>query len=229
MKTIGLIGGMSWESSELYYRWINQGVKAKLGGLHSAKLVLYSLDFQEIEALQHRGAWDETAEILARAAQSLEAAGADCVLICTNTMHKVAAQVSRAITIPLLRLADATAKRVKAQGIRKVGLLGTAFTMEQDFYKERLIKQGIEVLIPNAEDRKEIHRIIYEELCLGIVRDESRRIYLDIMDKLAEAGAEATIEGCTKIVLLVRQGHTGILIFNTTAIHAEEAVAWALE
>jgi len=229
MKTIGLLGGMSWESTELYYRLINEGIKANLGGLHSAKLALISVDFHEIEEMQHSGDWTGTARILSEAAQQVEAAGADFLLICTNTMHKVAAEIQATINIPLLHLADATASRIKATGIERVGLLGTNFTMEQDFYKGRLIEQhGLNVFVPPKPDRDIVHRIIYEELCLGQVRADSRREYLRIMEDLQAAGAQAIIEGCTEIVLLVQQEHTSIPLFDTTAIHAEAAVEMAL-
>lgn len=229
MKTIGLLGGMSWESTELYYRWINEGIKARLGGLHSAKIAMVSVDFQEIEVLQHAGDWDRAGEALAEAARQVAAAGADFLLICTNTMHKVAPQIEAAIDIPILHLADATAARIKAQGIKRVGLLGTNFTMEQDFYRGRLTdKHGLEVLVPSPEDRQIIHRIIYDELVLGEVKESSRQAYLTIMDKLRDQGAEAIIEGCTEIVLLVQQQHTDIPLFDTTAIHAEAAVEMAV-
>ncbi len=229
MKTIGLLGGMSWESTELYYRLINEGVKAKLGGLHSAKIAMVSVDFQEIETMQHAGDWEGAGRVLAQSAQQIEAAGADFLLICTNTMHKVAPQVEAAIKIPLLHLADATAERIKAAGHQTIGLLGTAFTMEQDFYKGRLVdKHGLDVLVPNEADRAIVHRIIYEELVLGIIKEESRREYLRIMGKLRSGGAEAIIEGCTEIVLLVQQHHTDIPLFDTTTIHAEEAVKRAI-
>ena len=229
MKTIGLLGGMSWESTELYYRLINQNVKAQLGGLHSAKIVLFSVDFQEIETMQHAGDWDSAAQVLAQAARQIEAAGADFLLICTNTMHKVAPQVEAAIQMPLLHLADATAERIKEAGYQSIGLLGTAFTMEQDFYKGRLTdKYGLEVIVPNDEDRAVVHRIIYEELCVGVIKEESRVEYLRIMARLQAAGAEAIIEGCTEIVLLVQQKHTTVPLFDTTTIHAEAAVALAL-
>lgn len=229
MKTIGLLGGMSWESTELYYRLINQGIKVKLGGLHSARIAMVSLDFQEIETLQHQGNWDEAGRLLALAAQQIEAAGADFLLICTNTMHKVAPQVQAAITIPLLHLADATAKRIKAAGIEKVGLLGTNFTMEQGFYKDRLVeKHGLEVIIPPRPDREIVHRIIYDELCLGLVKDASRREFLRIMEALQARGAAGIIQGCTEIVMLVQPQHTGIPLFDTTAIHAQAAVKEAL-
>ncbi|HEY52227.1 MAG TPA: aspartate/glutamate racemase family protein [Caldilineae bacterium] len=229
MKTIGLLGGMSWESSELYYRWINEGVKARLGGLHSAKIALYSVDFQEIEEMQHRGDWDAAGKALAQAAQRIEAAGADFLVICTNTMHKVAPAITAAIAIPLLHIADATAERIKADGFHTIGLLGTNFTMEQDFYRGRLVERhGLDVLVPNEADRRIVHRIIYEELVLGQVQDASRNEYLRIIDALVARGAEAIILGCTEITLLVQQEHTAIPLFDTTAIHAEAAVALAL-
>ncbi len=229
MKTIGLLGGMSWESTALYYSHINELVKEKLGGLHSAKIAMVSVDFQEIEILQHAGEWDATGEILAKASQQIEAAGADFLLICTNTMHKVAPQIEAAIEIPLLHIADATAERIKAEGIQNIGLLGTRFTMEQEFYAGRLKeKHGLRVILPSEEDREIVHRVIYEELVLGIVRDESRREYLRIMDDLRAQGAEGVIEGCTEIVMLVQQAHTDIPLFDTTSIHAEAAVEMAL-
>lgn len=229
MKTIGLVGGMSWESTALYYRLINEGVKKRLGGLHSAKIVLYSVDFQEIEALQHAGEWDRAGEVLAAAGRAVEAAGAEFLLICTNTMHRVAEQVESAISIPLLNLADATAERILARGMRTVGLLGTAFTMEQDFYRGRLENRGIEVLVPGAADRAVVHRVIYEELCQGRVKEGSRAEYLRIIDALGERGAEGVIEGCTEIVMLVDERHTHMPLFDTTAIHADEAVRLALD
>ena len=228
MKTIGLLGGMSWESTELYYRWINEETKKTLGGLHSAPIALISLDFQTVEELQHRGDWEAAGKLLANAARQVEAAGADFLLICTNTMHKVAPQVEAAISIPLLHLADATAKHIRAAGMTAVGLLGTQFTMEQDFYKHRLDQQGLTVLVPPASDRTIVHRVIYDELCLGKVRDSSREEFLRIIQELHEAGAEGIIEGCTEIVMLVQQSHTDIPLFDTTAIHAREAVVEAL-
>lgn len=228
MKTIGLLGGMSWQSTALYYRLINEGIKASLGGLHSARIAMVSVDFQEIEAMQHRGDWDGAANALINAARSIEAAGADFLLICTNTMHKVADQVENAIDIPLLHLADATALAIKQQGIGTVGLLGTAFTMQQDFYKGRLASHNLDVLVPNDADIEQVHRIIYEELCLGVVKPESRQVYLEVMDDLRNQGAQAVIEGCTEIVLLVQQQHTDIPLFDTTAIHAQTAVEHAL-
>lgn len=230
MKTIGLLGGMSWESTELYYRWINEDIKKRLGGLHSARIAMVSVDFEEIEKLQHQNQWDEAGAVLAKAAQQVEAAGADFLLICTNTMHKVAPQIERAINIPILHLADATAERISAAGMKKVGLLGTNFTMEQQFYKGRLVdKHGLNVIVPSAPERQIVHQIIYDELCLGIVKEESRQAYLRIMQQMHKEGAEGIIEGCTEIVMLVQQAHTDIPLFDTTAIHAEAAVAKALE
>lgn len=228
MKTIGLLGGMSWESTELYYRRINEETKRTLGGLHSAPVALVSVDFQRIEEYQRAGDWAAAAEALASAARRVEAAGADFLLICTNTMHKVADEISAAIRIPVLHLADATAARIRAAGLTRVGLLGTRFTMEQDFYKARLERHGLEVLVPEANDRETVHRVIYEELCLGQVRAESRAEYLRIMDGLHARGAQGIVEGCTEIVMLVDQSHTAIPLFDTTAIHAAEAVAQAL-
>ena len=229
MKTIGLLGGMSWESTALYYQWINELVKEKLGGLHSARIAMVSVDFQEIEELQHKNKWDESGEILSKAARNIESAGADLLVICTNTMHKVASQIEAAISIPLLHIADATAEEIKKQGMKKVGLLGTKFTMEQDFYAGRLQEQhGLKVLIPNKEDREIVHRVIYDELVLGNVKEQSRQEYLRIMNKLRDEGAEGVIEGCTEIVMLVEQKHTNIPLFDTTAIHARKAVEKAL-
>lgn len=229
MKTIGLIGGMSWESTVSYYKVINEAIKAELGGLHSAKICLYSVDFSEIEVLQSRGKWGEAAKVLSLAAQSVEAGGADGLFICTNTMHKVAPQIATNITIPILHIADATAEQLIADGISKVGLLGTRFTMEQDFYKNRLVDNyGIEVLIPTEDDRTLIHDIIYEELCRGEVNVESRRRYIEVVDRLASQGAQAVILGCTEIALLIKQQHTDIPLYDTTKIHANYAVKWAI-
>lgn len=229
MKTIGLLGGMSWESTVGYYRAINEGVKNSLGGLHSAKIALYSVDFDSIEKLQHEGDWEETARILSEAAQSVESAGADFLLICTNTMHKVAPQIEKSINIPLLHIADATAEVIVQEGIKTVGLLGTAFTMEQDFYKGRLSENyGLNVLVPESEDRKVVHRIIYQELCLGKIESNSKAEYLRIIDFLSNQGAEAVILGCTEIGMLVNQEDTEIRLLNTTEIHAEKAVERAL-
>lgn len=228
MRTIGLIGGMSWESTQTYYRLINQGVKAQLGGLHSARLVLYSVDFAEIEALQRRGDWAATAQILGAAAHSLEAAGADFLVLCTNTMHIVAPELEQAVSIPLLHIADATARELHRQGVSRVGLLGTRFTMEQAFYRERLEAQGIRVLIPDDTQRKRVHDIIFEELCRGEIRADSKAAYLEIIDSLAGQGAQGVVLGCTEIGLLIQDDDTDVPLFDTTEIHAEQAVAAAL-
>ena len=230
MKTIGLLGGMSWESTLGYYRAINEGIKKTLGGLHSAKIVMYSVDFAPIEKLQHTGDWEGTAKILSEAAQSIQAAGADFLLICTNTMHKVAPQIKAAIQIPLLHIADATAEILVNGEINSVGLLGTAFTMEQEFYKGRLINNyGLQVLVPNEDDRQIVHRIIYQELCLGKIESNSKAEYLRIIDTLAAQGAEAVILGCTEIGMLVNQTDTDVRLLDTTAIHAEKAVEYATQ
>lgn len=230
MKTIGLIGGMSWESSQEYYRIINQEVRARLGGAHSAKSLMWSMDFGEIEQLQHDGQWDALTSRMIEAAQNLEKGGADFILICTNTMHKMADEVARATSIPLIHIADPTAEKIKAANVTKVGLLGTAFTMEQDFYKGRLTsKYGLEVLIPDAADRKTIHDIIYHELVVGVVRDQSRDAYRRIIKSLIEQGAEAIILGCTEIMLLVSQEDSSVPVFDTTRLHAEAAVDRALK
>lgn len=229
MKTIGLIGGMSWESSQEYYRIINETARDRLGGLHSARSLLFSFDFAEIEALQHAGNWDEATRRMVKAAQDLEKGGADFVLICTNTMHKMAKEVQDGIGIPLLHIADPTGEAIQAKGLTKIGLLGTKYTMEHDFYKGRLIKQfGLEVLVPDDQDRQTVHDIIYNELCLGVVKPESKAKYLAIIEKLKESGAEGVILGCTEIMLLVQQGDTDLPIFDTTRIHAETAVEKAL-
>ena len=229
MKTIGMLGGMSWESTALYYRSINELVRQQLGGLHSANIVLHSVDFEEIEILQRAGDWQRAGEILGEAARGLELAGADFLLICTNTMHLVAPQVREYIQIPLLHLADATAIRLRDSGVTKVGLLGTAYTMEQAFYKERIEAAGIEVLVPDAAGRDEVNRIIFTELCLGVVNDDSREIYLQQIEQMRAAGVQAVIEGCTEITMLVQPQHTDMPLFDTTAIHAEEAVRMALQ
>lgn len=228
MKTIGLLGGMSWESTQTYYRLINEGVKARLGGLHSARLVLFSVDFAEIEALQHKGDWPATAEILSGAALSLQKAGADFLVIGTNTMHKVAPEIEQAIRIPLLHIADATATVLAKDGITRVGLLGTRFTMEQAFYRNRLEGAGIEVITPDGAQRDEVHRVIYEELCQGQINSDSRDAYLDIVASLSGRGAQAVILGCTEIGLLIRQADTGVPLYDTTEIHAAQAVEQAL-
>lgn len=229
MKTIGLLGGMSWKSTVSYYQLINQGVKEKLGGLHSAKIAMFSVDFEPIERLQHSGDWKTTAEILIDAARKIELAGADFIVICTNTMHKVAPDIERSINVPILNIADATALRLKAMGIAKVGLLGTAFTMEQNFYKGRLTqKYGLEVIVPKDKERKNVHDIIYQELCLGQILTESKNKYLAIIDSLKARGAEAVILGCTEIGLLVKQENTSTPLLDTTVIHTQEAVNKAL-
>lgn len=228
MKTIGLLGGMSWESTLGYYRAINEGVKKSLGGLHSAKIAMYSVDFEPIEQLQHTGDWKGTAKILSKAAKNIEAAGADFLLICTNTMHKVAPEIEEAIHIPLLHIADATAEILVNDGIKSVGLLGTAFTMEQEFYKGRLTNSyGLHVLVPDENDRDLVHKIIYQELCLGKIESGSKAEYLRIIDALAAKGAEAVILGCTEIGMLVNQEDTNVRLLDTTAIHAEKAVEYA--
>lgn len=230
MKTLGLIGGMSWESTIPYYRQINQQVKEQLGGLHSAQLILYSVDFFQIEQLQQQGNWQRAGEILAEAAAALSRAGADAIVLCTNTMHKVADQIEQASGLPLLHIADATAKRIQAQGIRRVALLGTRFTMEQDFYRGRLQdKFGIDVVIPTEEDRETVHRIIYEELCLGVIRDESRDAYRQVIRNLEQQGIEGVILGCTEIALLVGAEDASVPVFDTTEIHASAAAIWSLE
>lgn len=228
MKTIGLIGGMSWESSAEYYRLLNELVRERLGGLHSARCILHSVDFAEIERLQVSGEWEQAGEVLAEAARGLAAAGADLLLICTNTMHKVAGQVQDAVPVPLLHLGDATADAVRAAGLKTVGLLGTAFTMEQDFYRDRLAGHGLTVLVPEAEGRAEVHRIIYEELCLGVVEDSSRAVYQRVIDQLVADGAEGVVLGCTEIELLIGQEHSPVPVFPTTLLHAEAAVTAAL-
>lgn len=229
MKTIGLIGGMSWESTIPYYRLINETIKERLGGLHSAKVILYSVDFHEVEQLQRAGDWETAGVLLANAARSLEAAGADFLVLCTNTMHKVAPSIEAAVAIPLFHIADPTATEVKRAGHTTVGLLGTRFTMEQPFYRDRLRERhGLRVIIPNAEERDSIHRIIYDELCLGIVLPESRREFQRVIAGLASQGAEAIILGCTEISLLVSQRDTECPLFDTTAIHARAAAKEAL-
>ena len=225
MKTIGLLGGMSWESTTSYYQLINTGVNQALGGLHSAKIVMYSVDFHEIEQFQRQNQWAESAALLANAAKSIELAGADFVLLCTNTMHKVAAEIEQAMSIPLLHIADATAECLVKQGISKVGLLGTRFTMEQDFYKGRLTERfGIEVIVPSAPERDLVHGVIYEELCLGHICESSRAQYIEIINTLHHAGAQAVILGCTEIGLLVSQKDVEVPLYDTTKIHATAAV-----
>lgn len=229
MKTIGMIGGMSWQSTIEYYRLVNESIQEKLGGLHSAKCVLYSVDFAEIEEWQRHGEWNKAAEALVGAAQGLEEAGADFVLICTNTMHKLADVVQSRIGIPLLHIADATAEAVRRAGLRRVGLLGTRFTMEEEFYRSRLANQfGLEVVVPDAEDRQTVHRIIYEELCAGAVRPESKALVGGIMNRLEAVGAKGVILGCTELGLLVDAGDSPLPLFDTTRLHAIAAVDWAL-
>ncbi|TGV17297.1 aspartate/glutamate racemase family protein [Pseudoalteromonas sp. MEBiC 03607] len=230
MKTIGLIGGMSWESTQSYYQLLNQGIKNKLGGLHSAKIVLVSLDFASIAALQQQQDWPQMAEILIKAAKQVEAAGADYLLICTNTMHKLAEQVQAAVAIPLLHIADAVGENLIQHNFKKVALLGTHFTMEQDFYKQRLAdKFAKDVLIPDVQGRETVHRIIYDELCKGIIKPESKAEYLTIIDKLTQQGAEAVILGCTEIGLLVQQSDTSIPLLDSTAVHCAMALENSLK
>ena len=227
-RTLGIIGGMSWESTESYYRLINEGVKAKLGNLHSADLLLHSVDFAAIEALQAKGAWDEMGAILANSGKRLQAAGAQGLLIATNTMHKVVDDVQAATNLPIIHIADVTAAAIKQQGLTKVALLGTQFTMTQDFYKQRLIDAGLQVLIPETDARAEVHRIIYEELCQGQLLASSRQYYQQVIQDLANKGAEGVILGCTEIGLLIQQADSPIPVFDTTAIHAAAAVDFLL-
>ena len=227
-RVIGLIGGMSWESSAEYYRLINQGVRDRLGPLRSAKLLMYSVDFGPIEQAQHEGRWDDAAALLEDAARRLQQGGADGVLLCTNTMHKLADRIAAAVRIPFLHIADPVANAARTRGYRKLGLLGTRFTMEQPFMRERLQQQGLEVLVPQEADRAEVHRIIYEELCTGRILEESRRTYQRIMAQLAGQGAQAMVLGCTEISLLVQQAHCPVPVLDTTALHAEAAVDFAL-
>ncbi len=229
MRTLGLIGGMSWESTVPYYRLINQHVGERLGGLRSAPLVLWSVDFAEIERLQHAGQWARTGAILAEAARRLEGAGAEALVLCTNTMHRVAGAIEAAVAIPLLHIADATAAAIRAAGLRRVGLLGTAFTMEQDFYRGRLAERhGLEVLVPEQGERALVHRVIYEELCQGRIEERSRMRFREVIAGLAARGAEGVILGCTEISLLVEAGDAEVALFDTTALHARAAAEWAL-
>ena len=227
-RVIGMLGGMSWESTAEYYRLANELVRDRLGGLHSARLVLASVDFAEIEQLQAAGEWDRAGQILAEEAARLQGAGAELLVLCTNTMHKVADQVQGAVSIPLLHLADATAAAVRAAGLTTVGLLATGFTMEQDFYRDRLAGHGLRVLVPDAVDRAEVHRIIYDELCVGVIRDESRELYRQVIDRLVAAGAEGIILGCTEIELLIGAADSPVPVFPTTRLHVEAAVDAAL-
>ena len=230
LKTIGMIGGMSWESSAEYYRIINEAIHAKLGGVHSAKSVMYSVDFAEVEELQRQGRWEQATQLMIDAARRVEAGGADFLIICTNTMHKMAEQVQASVKIPLLHIADATAERVTSHGIKRIGLLGTRFTMEEDFYKGRLEKKfGLNVVIPNASEREIVHRVIYDELVVGVIKPSSRDQYRQIIDGLVRAGVEGVILGCTEIGLLVKAEDSRVPLFDTTQIHAEAAVEFALK
>ncbi|WP_409285721.1 aspartate/glutamate racemase family protein [Pseudomonas protegens] len=228
MRTIGLIGGMSWESSAEYYRLINQQVRDQLGPLRSARLLMYSVDFGPVEQAQHAGRWDEAARILIDAAQRLQDGGAECLVLCTNTMHKVAGQIQAATAVPFLHIADPTAQAALAAGTLNVGLLGTAFTMEQEFLKSRLSQQGLNVLVPDAQERQAVHRIIYEELCVGVISDASRRVYQQVIESLRTRGAQAIILGCTEIGLLLKPEHSPLPLLDTTELHARAAVDFAL-
>jgi len=223
-RVVGMLGGMSWESTAEYYRLANELVRERLGGLHSARLLLVSVDFAEVERLQVAGEWDRAGRLLAAEAARLEAAGAELLVLCTNTMHRVADQVQAAVGIPLLHLADATAAAVRAAGLSTVGLLGTAFTMEQEFYRDRLARHGLRVLVPDAADRAEVHRVIYDELCLGVVRAESRQVYRQVIGRLVDAGAQGVVLGCTEIELLVGAEDSPVPVFPTTRLHVEAAV-----
>jgi aspartate racemase len=228
MKTIGLIGGMSWESSHIYYKLLNQKVQEQLGGVHSCQCLMYSVDFGEIAELQHEGDWKKLGEIMIDAAQRLEKGGADFIVLCTNTMHKLSGEIEKNVSIPLLHIADATAEAIKEKGLKKVGLLGTKFTMEQEFIKDRLIHQhGIEIIIPNEAQRNDIHHIIYNELVKGIIKDTSRQRYKAIITDLNSKGAEGIVLGCTEIMLLINKTNTEAIIFDTTEIHAIQAIAYA--
>ena len=228
MKLVGMLGGMSWESSAEYYRLANELVRERVGGLASARLLLHSVDFAEVERLQAQGRWNEAGELLATAAAGLEAGGAELLVLCTNTMHKVADAIERAVSIPLLHIGDVTAEAVRRQGLSRVGLLATGYTMEQPFLRERLAGHGLTVLVPEAPDRAVVHRVIYEELCVGVVSDESRRAYREIIGRLVAAGAEGIILGCTEIELLVDQADSPVPVFPTTRLHVEAAVSTAL-
>ena len=229
MKTIGLIGGMSWESTVTYYQIVNETVKQELGGLHSAKVLLYSVDFSEIEEYQAKGEWEKSAKVLTQAAINLEKAGADYIVICTNTMHKVAPEIHKAISIPIIHIAEATADELKKQGITKVGLLGTKYTMTQDFYKNKLLDAGIDVVIPDDEGVEIINHIIYDELCLGIISEESKQKYLSVITELEKKGAQGVILGCTEIGLLIQQKDTKLPLFDTAQIHATKAALFSIE
>lgn len=229
MKTIGLIGGMSWESSAEYYRIMNEDVKTRLGGLHSARCLLYSVDFAEIEYYQTEGEWEKAGKVLGEVAYSLEKGGADFIVLCTNTMHKVIDHIEEQINIPILHIADASANQIKKAKIHKVGLLGTKYTMEQDFYKSRLESNGISVMIPDQFERDMINKIIFQELCLGVIQQSSKEYYQEVIRRLVEAGAEAIILGCTEIGLLIKQEDAEVPVFDTTFIHASEAVSLAFQ
>ena len=228
-RTLGIIGGMSWESTQVYYRLINDGIKVELGNLHSADLLIHSVDFAPIGALQAQGAWTELGAMMANSGERLQAAGAQGLLIATNTMHKVVSDVEDATDLPIIHIADATAEAIKQRGLTKIALLGTQFTMTQDFYKQRLIDAGLQVLIPETDARAEVHRIIYDELCQGQILDSSRQYYRQVITDLANEGAEGVILGCTEIGLLISQADSPIPVFDTTAIHAEAAVAFLLD
>lgn len=229
LKTIGLIGGMSWESTVTYYKIINETVKEKLGGLHSAKCILYSIDFQEIEECQANGNWEKSGEILGEAANNLEKAGADFIVICTNTMHKVINQIKEKISIPILHIAEMTAEKILEKGLKNIALLGTKYTMEQDFYKSKLIEKGINVIIPDKNDIKIINKVIYDELCLGTINSNSKKKFLEIVDKLRSKGAEGIILGCTEIGLFIKNEDTDVPLFDTAVIHAEEAAIYSIK
>ena len=229
LKTIGLIGGMSWESTVTYYKIINETVKEKLGGLHSAKCVLYSVDFQEIEECQASGNWEISGEILGEAAYNLEKAGADFIVICTNTMHKVVNQIKEKISIPILHIAEMTAEKILEKGLKNIALLGTKYTMEQDFYKSKLIEKGINVIIPDKNDIEIINEVIYNELCLGTINSNSKKKFLEIVDKLRNKGAEGIILGCTEIGLLIKNADTDVPLFDTAIIHAEQAAIYSIK
>ena len=229
MKTIGLIGGMSWESTVTYYKIINETVKERLGGLHSAKCILYSVDFQEIEECQANGNWEKSGEILGEAANNLEKAGADFIVICTNTMHKVVNQIKEKISIPILHIAEMTAEKILEKGLKNIALLGTKYTMEQDFYKSKLIEKGINVIIPDKNDIEIINKVIYDELCLGIINSNSKKKFLEIVDKLRNKGSEGIILGCTEIGLLIKNEDTDVPLFDTAIIHAEQAAIYSIK
>ena len=229
MKTIGLIGGMSWESTVTYYKIINETIKEKLGGLHSAKCILYSVDFQEIEECQANGNWEKSGEILGEAANNLEKAGADFIVICTNTMHKVVNQIKEKISIPILHIAEMTAEKILEKGLKNIALLGTKYTMEQDFYKSKLIEKAINVIIPDKNDIEIINEVIYDELCLGTINSDSKKKFLEIVDKLRNKGAEGIILGCTEIGLLIKNEDTDVPLFDTAIIHAEQTAIYSIK